>query len=213
MRGFVDALLLWKLLQAFPKKNCLEIGSYQGLTTGLFFDSMPGCRVTSVDIIDHMDLFRKNYGHVSGQHHFILKSSTDVKLKENYDLILVDGNHSYEYAWADLQLSLQHLNQDALLLIDDYNFPGVAAAIKNLYKLNSDWVPFMQGIQLQVWHHASQTRDAFLDDLLYNSPIKNFLLIQNINDNYSNTILEAKSIQAVTDYYQVFDLMLDIYDI
>ena len=39
MRSTLDAIIYWKFLNYYKFKNFLEIGVYQGLTTGLFFES------------------------------------------------------------------------------------------------------------------------------------------------------------------------------
>ncbi len=53
-------------------------------------------------------------------------------LSDNYyALALVDGNHSEEYAWNDIQLCWSKLSPGGLLVVHDYStrFPGVIAAV------------------------------------------------------------------------------------
>lgn len=213
MRGFVDGLLFWKLLTQFNHyKKILEIGSYQGLTTGLFFDCIPDALITSVDIVDRMDLFRSNYKEFLNQHQLLIVPSQQVILDQYYDIVFIDGDHDYLPCRADIILSLKHINPNGLLIIDDYSSPGVYAAIKDLYAMNNDWVPFMQGIQTQFWHHCSQDKSFFLDVLL-TDPISNFLLIHNIQDNQNNVILQIECVRMLTDHYHNFDTALSMYDI
>lgn len=213
MRGFVDAVLLWKLLTEFPKQNILEIGCYQGLTAGLFFDSVNNVKVTCVDIEDRLDIFRLNYKSKLTQFKFILSSSQSIKnLDQTYDMIFIDGDHSFEPCWCDIQLSLQHLKPSGILALDDYTMPGVAKAIKNLYNINSGWIPFMQGPQTQYWHYRSQDKNKFLDNCLLD-PIGKFIFLENIRDTHNNTILDAKSVRVLTDHYHMFDQALKMYNL
>lgn len=212
MRGFVDAILFWKILSEFPRQTILEIGCYQGLTTGLFFDRIPTVQVTTVDIVDRFDIFRSHHHDHLGQHRFILDDSKDISLHQDYDFILVDGDHGFETCWQDIQLSLQHITSDGILALDDYRMPGVAKAIENLYNLDNNWVPFMQGIQTQFWHHRDQNKNNFLDNLLLD-PINNFILLGNIIDPKGNTILEANCVRMLTDHYKIFDQALEMYNI
>jgi predicted O-methyltransferase YrrM len=211
-RGFVDAILFWKLLLAFPKKNILEIGCSQGLTTGLFFDLLPDSSVTSIDPVDRLDIFRSDHEQHLSNYRFILDKSQKVTLDTTYDLILIDGDHSYCTCWQDIQNCWQHIDIDGIVAIDDYSMPGVAQAIDNLYNLHNDWVPFLQGIQTQFWHHRSQDKSQFLDDLLQD-PIKHFILLENITDRQKNIVLQAKSIRMLTDNYEIFHKALEMYNI
>ena len=213
MRGFVDGLLFWKLLTAFDcNKKILEIGSYQGLTTGLFFDCSPNAWVTSVDIVDRMDLFRSNYQDCLDRHRLLTIPSQQATFDQSFDIVFIDGNHDYGPCLADIKMGLQHINPDGMLILDDYTMPGVAAAISDLYKMDTNWVPFMQGIQTQFWHHRSQDKSEFLDGLLID-PIANFLLIHNIQDHQNNVILQTKCVRMLTDHYDIFDKALMMYNI
>ena len=212
MRGFIDAIMFWKILSQFPKHNILEIGCYQGLTTGLFFDIIADAQITAIDIKDRLDIFRSHHHNHLDQHRMILADSKSVKLDQDYDLIFIDGDHSFETCWQDIQLSLRHIKPDGILALDDYTMPGVAKAIESLYNLDNNWVPFMQGIQTQFWHHRDQNKNDFLDGLLLD-PINNFMLLSNTNDSYGNTILEAKCVRMLTDHYKIFDQALEMYNI
>ena len=61
MRSTVDAVAYWKLLTSDEFQTFLEIGCYQGLTTGLFFESNRNANVVAIDPVDRLSLFYKNY--------------------------------------------------------------------------------------------------------------------------------------------------------
>lgn len=212
MRSTVDGLIYWKLLNYFQFNKFLEIGIYQGLTTGLFFESNPEATVDAVDPVDNLDLFRAHYPEYLDQLNFIRKpfESTDVVFSGKYDFILVDGNHSYEHAMHDINKVLPLMDQTTVLAIDDYQHPGVSKALSELSAQLTDWVPFLRAEQTEFWHHISQDRGEFLDGLLVD-PISKFIFIENILDN-KNTICKARTVAALTDQIDLFDQCLQRYN-
>jgi hypothetical protein len=213
MRSTIDAIVYWRLLNSFKFNTFLEIGVYQGLTTGLFFESTPDAVVCGIDPINRLELFYQNYSNYSNQFTFINQPSQDVDLKNAlYDFILVDGNHTYVGASTDINNCLPHLALTGVLAIDDYKLPGVSSAITDLHNLNTDWVPFLRAEQTEFWHHRSINRSEFLDSLL-TDPISNFIFIQNEIDEYNNTICCAKTLNIFTDITEYFDLALTHYNI
>ena len=213
MRSTVDRVILWKLLQQYQFKNFLEIGVYQGLTTGLMFESTPDAVITGVDIKERLGLFYKNYPEYTNQFTFFNQSSQSYDFKNSmYDFILVDGNHHYQEAKTDIFNCLPHLNNTGILAIDDYKMDGVANAIQDLYDLKTEWVPFLRSEQIEYWHHCSCDRGHFLD-LLFDDPISNFIFIRNEVDNNKNVICVAKTIAMLTDQLEYFDMALKHYNI
>jgi len=213
MRSTVDAVAYWKLLTSDEFQTFLEIGCYQGLTTGLFFESNNNASVVAVDPVDRLSLFYKNYPEFQNQFTFIKQKSQDVEFNNQlYDFILVDGDHSYETAKQDILKSFECLKTTSILAIDDFKFPGVAQAIQDLYNLNTDWVPFLQAEQTQFWHHKSCCREKFLDSLLTDS-LSKFIFVENIVDHAGNTICSLKTLGIFTDMTEYFDLALKHYNI
>lgn len=213
MRSTIDGLILWKLLQENKFKSFLEIGVYQGLTTGLLFESSLNATVTGIDITARLDLFYEYYPEYCNQFTFVNQPSQLFNFGDlTYDFILVDGDHSYTGAKTDIINCLPHLNNTGILAIDDYRLPGVANAINDLYNLNLDWVPFLRCEQVEYWHHRSCDRGNFLDSL-FTDPISKFMFIKNEFDQNNNTICVAKTVAMLTDQPEYFDLALKYYDI
>ena len=178
MRSTVDAVAFWKLLTSDEFQTFLEIGCYQDLTTGLFFESNNNASIVAVDPVDRLALFYKNYPEFQNQFTFIKQKSQDVEFNNQlYDFILIDGDHSYETVKQDILKSFECLKTTSILAIDDFKFPGVAQAIQDLYNLNTDWVPFLQAEQTQFWHHKSCCREKFLDSLLTDS-LSKFIFVE-----------------------------------
>jgi len=213
MRSTVDAIVYWRLLNHFKFDKFLEIGIYQGLTTGLFVESNPNATITAIDPVNHLELFYKNYPDYQTQFTFINESSQKIDLGNNtYDFILVDGDHSYKAALDDILKCLPRLHTNSVLAIDDYKMPGVAAAIQDLYNLNTDWIPFLKAEQTEFWHHRSCDRGDFLDSLFID-PISKFIFIENIIDQHNNTVCSAKTLGIFTDQIEYFDMALQHYNI
>jgi len=212
MRSTVDAVIYWRLLNAYKFKNFLEIGIYQGLTTGLFFESSPNASVTGIDPVGRLELFYKNYPEHQDRFTFVNQPSQAVTLTDTYDFILVDGDHDYDPAISDITKCLPHLDTNGILALDDYKSIGVAKAIKDLYNLTTDWVPFLRAEQTEFWHHRSNDQGKFLDSLL-TDPISKFIFIQNEFDSYNNCICTAKTLGIFTDQTEYFDLALKHYNI
>lgn len=57
-------------------------------------------------------------------------SSFDIlpTLKDKFDIIYVDGDHSYEGAKKDLELSLQLLKEGGKIIVDDLHYSSVKKA-------------------------------------------------------------------------------------
>ena len=213
MRSTVDAVAYWKLLTSGEFKTFLEIGVYQGLTTGLFFESNCNATVVGVDPVNRLSLFYKNYPEFQNQFTFINQKSQDVEFNNQlYDFILIDGDHSYETAKQDIFKSVDCLKPTSFLAIDDFKFPEVAQAIQDLYNVTNDWVPFLQAEQTQFWHHRSVERGDFLDSLI-TDPISKFIFVENIVDQNGNTICSLKTLGIFTDVTDYFDLALKHYNI
>jgi hypothetical protein len=205
--------MFWKLLTEFKFDKFLEIGMYQGLTTGLFFDSNKQASVVAIDPFEHISLFDDIYSEHKINLTFIKKQSQDVDLSgQVYDFILIDGDHSYQMARNDIFKCLPCLQQHSILAIDDYKMPGVAKAIEDLYNTNNDWVPFLQSEQTQFWHHRGCDRGNFLDSLLTNV-IANFIFLHNITDHHGNTVCSATTLKIFTDRLDFFNLALEQFDV
>lgn len=203
MRSTLDAIIYWKFLNYYKFKNFLEIGVYQGLTTGLFFESNSNALVDAVDPIDNLSLFREIYADFVPQLNFINKNSQEVKYSKSYDFILVDGDHSYEYVLADIQNIMQVADINTIIGFDDYKMSGVHSALHDFRKLYPDWVPFLEAEQTQFWHHRSDSRADFLDSLLIDN-ISKFVILENYNDKFDNIVCKARTISALTDELDLF---------
>ena len=212
MRSTVDSIMYWKLLCNFNFNKFLEIGVYQGLTTGLFVELSPTATVTGIDPINRLDNFYKFYEEYADRFTFINQRSQDVTINDTFDFILIDGDHSYDSVNYDINRYLPLLNKNGILAIDDYKLPEVQKAIQNLHNKKSGWVPFLRTEQTEFWHHSSADRGDFIDGL-FTDLISKFIFIRNECDQFNNIVCVATTISMITDYPDFFDLALKHYNI
>jgi predicted O-methyltransferase YrrM len=212
-RCSIDAVIYWKLLTHFQFNQVLEVGVNEGHTTGLILESNLDCKILGIDPIEQHQLLYKIYPEYQDRFTFIESMSQDVTLvDQEFDFILIDGDHDYLPVKSDLENFLPRLKKSGVLAIDDYQWPGVARAIKELHDQNTGWIPFIRAAQTEFWHHESYDRGDFLDSLLTDT-ISKFILIDNQVNEFNNTICVAKTISMLTDYPEYFDLALKHYDI
>ena len=57
----------------------------------------------------------------------IYRTTSDKYFRNNkykFDLIYIDGNHLYDFVQKDISNSLDHINDNALIILDDYKLKG-----------------------------------------------------------------------------------------
>jgi len=126
-RSCYNEVIILQLLSS-PKniKNILEIGFNAGHSADLFLNTNSECNVLSFDIGEHSyvkiakEFIDKTYPH---RHKLVIGDSTktiplyqtDIK----YDLIFIDGGHSYEVAKADLLNCKRFAHSETIVMMDD----------------------------------------------------------------------------------------------
>lgn len=118
-------------LRSVAKGNVLEIGTDVGnSTTALLLGVKEnGGHLTSVDIKDCAHLFD------DPQWHFCNESSQTMTVTDAFDVIYIDGDHSYEAASSDLKMAQWAINPGGLILMHDVEcqqFPGVRQAFNEV---------------------------------------------------------------------------------
>lgn len=145
-RGFV----LWAAKKLRPK-NYLEIGTRRGWSLGMVCATVPECEVYS------FDLWQSEYGGIANpgpefvsnemkklgyqkEVHFMSGNSHETVpnfFRDNptvqFDLILVDGDHTPDGALGDLVNTLPHLSPGGILLFDDiFLYPELGKVFDSL---------------------------------------------------------------------------------
>lgn len=111
---------IYRLAKKFKFKNGLEIGCMWGISTLALLTGSTG-KLLSVDksSYTHADEEVKTNG-LESRWRFICKDSKDFWLtNETFDLIYIDGDHSYDYAHLDMQGAWEHLEDGGVMAVDD----------------------------------------------------------------------------------------------
>jgi len=139
-----------QILQDHAKgKMCLEIGSWFGRSTIAMaetaekvyavdtFKGLPPA-LEQGDRFTSLDGFFKNIVGYENIHIIINRSEIAVpKIKETFDLVFIDGLHTYEAVRTDAVNSLKLLRSGGLMFFHDYypleSYPGVKRAVDELF--------------------------------------------------------------------------------
>jgi len=131
-----------KLIQySKDSKNILEIGFNAGHSSEVFLTTNKSSTITSIDLgywyyckFGKAFLEKKYSNRINVIFDDSIKALSDYKYlnkNEKYDLIYIDGNHTYEYAKADLQNCKKFATSKTIILMDDVVFDEDKRTIGN----------------------------------------------------------------------------------
>jgi cephalosporin hydroxylase len=133
-------------LYAAAKGNCMEIGVRSGCSTSALLAGIEehGGHLTSVDI-ENCSIFS---GHPNW--HFIRADSVadaDIKqlLAKEYEVLFVDGDHSYEGALSDLKAFGPKAKRIFVHDTEAPDYPGVRLAVEAFVKQTGRKVKYWPG--------------------------------------------------------------------
>ncbi len=117
---------LYKLIEKNQFRNILEIGTFKGRNTAYMSAAAKkyGGIVTTINISqDEMDVAKNiinevglnNVNYIVGDSIDILKNSLNDEI---YDLVFIDGNHSYKYSYTEYLLVSKNM-ENGLIIFDD----------------------------------------------------------------------------------------------
>jgi predicted O-methyltransferase YrrM len=213
MRVNVELVILYYLIRYFNCNEILEIGFYEGLTFGTLIEAASkNSRLTAVDINFRSEMFNKYYSdNLPDKTINLIKiNSNDFDSKQTYDFIHVDGNHSYPQAFNDIKKAITLLEKTGILMIDDYEMPGVDQSIDEIMR-STELVPFMISEQASWWHYPEHNASDFLDNILDHT-FSSFCMLPNI-DYKSHMVKKVKCLPAITNNNNVFTLICKEYKI
>ncbi|MBD2281557.1 class I SAM-dependent methyltransferase [Aphanizomenon flos-aquae] len=130
-------LFLWSFVYGIAPKRYLEIGTdtggsamiVMGAILALGVDDFRGVCIDPEFKLDQSmrEYLGENFTYIQG------KNSPEAMIEAAqsglFDLILIDGNHTYDHALIDILLATPYLNRGGYLLIDDAAHPQVRDAI------------------------------------------------------------------------------------
>ena len=120
-----EAKILWDTIQHYDQ--CLELGTYQGLSTWIIAQANPNCEITTVEIFEHNTTqARKNccdFNHIE----YVTADSNEWlrDCGKKFNWIFVDHSHESFYMDETLMLLRQCVTEDHLILLHDMHLPGV----------------------------------------------------------------------------------------
>jgi hypothetical protein len=172
-RDCIGIYTYWKICEYFKPKSVLEIGFLEGLTFGILFESTDvDTKYVCVDVDfspkeKYFDFIFKDdpkYDSIT----FVETDSKNLNLTQPFDLIHIDGDHTYEYVKNDVLKILPLLHKNSILIMDDMteHCPDVSKVIKELLLGQHDFVPFLSVDREMFFHHVSHSADDFLDNFL-----------------------------------------------
>jgi hypothetical protein len=124
---------MWKRWIPKDIKKSLEIGSFEGMSAIWLMDYCPDIHVTCVDTFspgfddvtgEYEQRFERNVAEYGERVTKLKGRSADMLKKiyrQRFDLIYIDGDHTYEAVKKDAELAWPLLRRGGLLIFDDYN--------------------------------------------------------------------------------------------
>ena len=148
-------LLIKKFNLDLVKNNILEIGSYEGNSTIFFLKYLKYSSITCVDSWSDFhtagnknrelkfDIIKENfnknikpYKNRTNIHHCLSKDFF-IKNRSKYDLVYIDGSHTFEDVLNDGNNAVKLLNNNGLIIFDDVFKSDVFKAILEIYSTNN----------------------------------------------------------------------------
>ena len=107
-------------------RNVMEIGFNSGFSTLLMLISNPKMHITCIDLGEHkytLPCYEKLKEFFGDRINIILGDSTKTlkNIHNKYDLIHIDGGHSFEVANSDITNSYRLSKKGSILIMDDYD--------------------------------------------------------------------------------------------
>lgn len=152
-------ILCWLAAQAQTKKRIAEIGCWRGRTTRALADNCPGI-VYAIDtwkgapgLERDLDYCIEHFQDEDWLINEFRENTKDIRLSKLvpiratslqaatyfqdkfFDMIIIDADHEYENVKADLMAWLPKLIPGGLICGDDYNYPPVRQAVKEVFGL------------------------------------------------------------------------------
>lgn len=140
-------LFIQNLLQQHPHIQSIgEIGFNAGHSSLIFLEYSPHATVYSFDLGIHpyVDMGKAFVDSLFPQRHNLIKGNSLKTLKAfashhcniKFDLVFIDGGHSFEEAYHDIIAMKKLSHPGTLVLIDDLSIPGVKKAFDQCVKEN-----------------------------------------------------------------------------
>ena len=163
-----ERLLLFALVFALRPKRYLEIGTFQGGSALLVAAAMDAANIegTLLCIDPAPKISEENWRRLEKRTILLTGSSPQIlpeALRQaggKFDLILIDGDHSYEGAMSDAEGVLPFLAEDGYIFFHDCFFPDVQIAIDDFVKANGGRIVDIGALTRETTSVTSPTGDV-----------------------------------------------------
>lgn len=166
-RQNVELLMFYRIIYDFGMTSALEIGVHRGRSASAIIEALPNdAHYTGLDIDYKLSDFWRLFDGVQQNKtvEFVNCNSVEFSTDRTYDFILVDADHSTNMAIADMWTAKNHSTPNTIIALDDYAYPEVAQAIKELsLDTQFDFVPFLQDHSVLYYKHVSKDVSEWLD--------------------------------------------------
>jgi len=173
-RGFLDAYVFFELLKFEKISNYLEIGCHKGALSSLVAEILPDTKKTIIDT--NMSLIKETLPNTMFQHTTLIESRSekvDFSNLDNFDLIVIDGDHEQPTPTIDVQNCLKKSSSNSVIFLDDYLWKGMEVT-RSLLKESgfTSWIKNDAGE-----FFAIKDLQPFVNHLIYKTPLNDFARI------------------------------------
>lgn len=210
-RCVTDAVMLYDFLSNHTVENCLQIGCKQGLTSLLITDVNSNIKIIDIDIINEIDFYKNIVTNTN--HRFVHSNSTHVDYTQisKQDLIIVDGAKDTNVLPVDLRNAIDLAHNNSTIALNYSDVPDDVLPVARKILTDNDFVPVLQGHQLEIYRHASIDNSTYLDRL-FESDLSNFLCI-NMSTIENHQTVTIRGLRCINNCYDLADKILQFYEI
>ncbi|MEO8762437.1 MAG: class I SAM-dependent methyltransferase [Bacteroidia bacterium] len=133
--------LLFRLINYFNPETILELGTSLGISSLYLSKAAPNAKITSIEGCPNTFSFANKLIESTGIKNIeTINSSFDDAFKDNllnkkFDVVYIDGNHTYEATINYFNLLLKNANENSVLIFDDiYWTPQMTMAWEDIKK-------------------------------------------------------------------------------
>ena len=141
-----DAMLLYSILLSKRPKNVLEIGRYHGWSTSVLYGALEDNNCGHLYSVDLNNFISGELIHIMQDRVTLIDQSSENLLDIDeikhlkFEVIVIDGDHSYDMVLNDLTQSVELASPECCFLMHDIDAESVDSAINTFIKSRNDIV-------------------------------------------------------------------------
>jgi predicted O-methyltransferase YrrM len=150
LQSEVSCSLIYHVIMMHRPKLALEIGTYHAGTSEIMARALWEAGQGHLETIDPFGaercppIIEALPGELRGRISFLPISSAAyfdqaISGRTRYDLVLIDGNHEFEFARFDLECTARLINPGGIVILDNIEQPGPRLATELFVKNHPEW--------------------------------------------------------------------------